>query len=50
MFIAAAAPTRRSLGATNWFSQMIVSIVRTFGPASAGAMFSFSIQLLGLLG
>ncbi|KAG2341371.1 MFS multidrug-resistance DHA1 sub-family [Suillus weaverae] len=44
MFIAAAAPNRRSLGATNGFSQMTVSIVRTFGPALAGAMFSFSIQ------
>lgn len=44
MFIAAASPTRRALGATNGFSQMIVSIVRTFGPALAGAMFSFSIQ------
>jgi hypothetical protein len=44
MFIAAASPTRRALGATNGFSQMIVSIVRTFGPALAGAMFSISIQ------
>ncbi|KAG1734162.1 major facilitator superfamily domain-containing protein [Suillus lakei] len=44
MFIAAAAPNRRSLGATNGFSHMIVSIVRTFGPASAGVIFSFSIQ------
>ncbi|KAG1839968.1 hypothetical protein DFJ58DRAFT_96238 [Suillus subalutaceus] len=44
MFIATATPNRRYLGAANEFSQMIISIVRTSGPALADAVFSFSIQ------
>ncbi|KAG6333676.1 hypothetical protein ID866_5419 [Astraeus odoratus] len=44
IYIAAASPNRGSLGATNGIAQMLVSIVRTIGPASATSMFSFSIE------
>jgi hypothetical protein len=44
IYIAAASPNPRSLGATNGIAQMFVSIMRTVGPASATSMFSLSIQ------
>ncbi|KIJ67036.1 hypothetical protein HYDPIDRAFT_174302 [Hydnomerulius pinastri MD-312] len=44
IYIAAASPNRGSLGATNGIAQMLVSIMRTIGPASATSMFSLSIQ------
>ncbi|KAF8071623.1 member of major facilitator superfamily multidrug-resistance, DHA1 sub-family [Lyophyllum atratum] len=44
IFIAAAAPNRASLGATNGLSQMTVSIMRAIGPAAANSLFSLSIE------
>ncbi|KAG2132983.1 major facilitator superfamily domain-containing protein [Suillus clintonianus] len=44
MFITAAAPNKRSLGATNGLAQMTASIVRAIGPASSTSMFAYSIQ------
>ncbi|KAF9648963.1 MFS general substrate transporter [Thelephora ganbajun] len=44
MFIAAAAPNKASLGATNGIAQLSVSIVRTVGPALASSMYSLSID------
>ncbi|KAG2126676.1 major facilitator superfamily domain-containing protein [Suillus cothurnatus] len=44
MFITAAAPNKRSLGATNGLAQMTASIVRTFGPATSTSMFAYSVQ------
>ncbi|KAL4072613.1 major facilitator superfamily domain-containing protein [Scleroderma yunnanense] len=44
IYIANSSPNRGSLGATNGIAQMFVSIMRTFGPASAASMFSFSIE------
>ncbi|OAX33305.1 MFS transporter [Rhizopogon vinicolor AM-OR11-026] len=47
--ITAAAPNKRSLGATNGLAQTAASIVRTFGPAASTSMFAYSLQhkLLG---
>lgn len=42
MFITAAAPNRRSLGATNGLAQMTGSIARAVGPAVATSMFAYS--------
>lgn len=44
MFITAAAPNKRSLGATNGLAQMTASIVRAIGPAASTSMFAYSIQ------
>jgi len=44
IFISAASPNRASLGATNGLSQLLVSIMRTIGPASANSLFSLSIE------
>lgn len=44
MFITAAAPNKRSLGATNGLAQMTASIVRAITPATATSMFAYSIQ------
>ncbi|KAH8993671.1 hypothetical protein EDB83DRAFT_1032354 [Lactarius deliciosus] len=38
MYIASAAPNKRSLGATNGLAQTMVSIQRTIGPAAAVAI------------
>ncbi|TFK27804.1 member of major facilitator superfamily multidrug-resistance, DHA1 sub-family [Coprinopsis marcescibilis] len=43
IFIAAAAPNRASLGATNGLSQMTVSVMRAIGPGVASSLFSLSI-------
>ena len=44
IYIAAASPNRASLGATNGIAQLLVSIMRTIGPASTTSMFSISIK------
>jgi MFS family permease len=44
MFITAAAPNKRSLGATNGLAQMTASIVRAIGPAASTSMFAYSVQ------
>lgn len=44
MFITAAAPNKRSLGATNGLAQMTASIARAIGPAASTSMFAYSIQ------
>ena len=44
IFIAAAAPNRASLGATNGFAQLLVSILRAIGPALVTSMYSLSID------
>lgn len=47
IYIAASSPNRGSLGATNGVAQMVVSIMRTFGPGSAASVFSISIERPG---
>lgn len=44
MYIAAAAPNRASLGATNGLSQLLCSISRAIGPAMINSLFSLSID------
>lgn len=44
MFIAAAAPNKASLGATNGLAQITVSIVRAIGPTLVSSLFSLSID------
>ena len=44
IFIAAAAPNRASLGATNGLAQLSVSIVRAVGPALVTSVYSLSID------
>ena len=44
IFIAAAAPNKVSLGATNGISQLSVSVVRAVGPVLASSMYSLSID------
>jgi len=43
IFITSAAPSKRSLGATNGLAQAVVSVQRTMGPAAADWLFAFSI-------
>ncbi|KAJ7612121.1 member of major facilitator superfamily multidrug-resistance, DHA1 sub-family [Roridomyces roridus] len=49
IYLASAAPSRSSIGATNGLSQLSVSLMRTVGPGLANSLFSLSIekQLLG---
>jgi len=44
IFIAAAAPNKASLGATNGLAQLSVSILRAVGPALASSMYSLSVD------
>ncbi|KAG2116925.1 major facilitator superfamily domain-containing protein [Suillus cothurnatus] len=44
MYIAAASPNPASMGATNGFAQVIVSVMRAVGPAAANSAFSISIE------
>ncbi|THH19255.1 hypothetical protein EW146_g1876 [Bondarzewia mesenterica] len=44
IYIAASAPNRASLGATNGLAQMMVSVMRTFGPAATNSLFSLSMR------
>jgi len=43
IFIASAAPSKQSLGATNGLAQAVISIQRTIGPAAADWLFAFSV-------
>ncbi|KAI9453853.1 MFS general substrate transporter [Lactarius psammicola] len=43
MFIAAAAPNKRSLGATNGLAQTVVAVQRMVAPAAAASLFAFSL-------
>ena len=43
MFLAAAAPNKRSLGATNGLAATVVAIQRTVGPTAAASLFAFSL-------
>ncbi|KAF8589035.1 member of major facilitator superfamily multidrug-resistance, DHA1 sub-family [Ramaria rubella] len=49
IYLTHAAPSRSALGATNGLAQTITSIMRSFGPAGATALFALSIKrnLLG---
>ena len=49
MFLTAAAPNRRSLGAIHGLSQTAVSIARIIAPSLSTSLFSFSVErnLLG---
>jgi hypothetical protein len=49
IYISASSPNRASLGATNGIAQLLVSIMRTIGPAAATSLFSLS-QAEGYLG
>ncbi|PIL35788.1 hypothetical protein GSI_02518 [Ganoderma sinense ZZ0214-1] len=44
IFITASAPNKASLGAVNGIAQMLVSLMRTVGPATANSLFSLSID------
>ncbi|KAG6370820.1 major facilitator superfamily domain-containing protein [Boletus reticuloceps] len=44
IYIVAATPNRASLGATNGIAQLLVSVMRTIGPASSSSIFSISIK------
>jgi hypothetical protein len=44
MYITAAAPNRRCLGALNGVAQTTASTVRAIGPASATSLFAYSIR------
>jgi len=44
MYVATAAPNKRSLGATNGVAQTIISIQRTVGPAASASLFAFSLE------
>jgi len=45
MYIAAAAPSRSSLGVTNGVAQLTGSSVRALAPSAASSLFSFSLEL-----
>jgi len=44
IYIAAASPSRETLGATNGLSQMTVSAMRAIGPAIANSLFSITME------
>jgi len=44
IYITNSAPNKASMGATNGFCQMIVSVMRAIGPAGANSLFSLSID------
>ncbi|KAH8989287.1 major facilitator superfamily domain-containing protein [Lactarius akahatsu] len=44
MFVASAAPNKRSLGALNGLAQTVVSTQRAVGPAATASLFAFSLQ------
>ncbi|KAH9955869.1 hypothetical protein BC827DRAFT_829114 [Russula dissimulans] len=43
IFIASAAPSQQSLGATNGLAKTVISVQRTIGPAAADWLFAFSV-------
>ncbi|KAG5652533.1 hypothetical protein H0H81_004690 [Sphagnurus paluster] len=45
MYIAASAPSRSALGATNGLAQLTVSSVRALAPTTASSLFSLSLEL-----
>ncbi|KAF8074654.1 major facilitator superfamily domain-containing protein [Lyophyllum atratum] len=47
MYIAASAPSRSSLGATNGLAQLTASSVRALAPSTASSLFSLSLELGG---
>ena len=44
MYITAAAPNRRCLGALNGVAQTTASVVRAVGPAASTSLFAYSIH------
>ena len=44
IFITASSPNKASLGSVNGIAQMVVSLMRTIGPATANSLFSLSID------
>lgn len=44
IFITASAPNKASLGSVNGLAQMLVSVMRTVGPATANSLFALSID------
>ncbi|KAH9856495.1 MFS general substrate transporter [Lenzites betulinus] len=44
IFITASSPNKASLGSVNGLAQMLVSVMRTIGPASANSLFALSID------
>ncbi|KAI0833428.1 MFS general substrate transporter [Trametes gibbosa] len=44
MFVTSAAPSRKSLGATNGIAQLAASIVRAIGPAGSTSLFALSLN------
>ncbi|TFK50147.1 member of major facilitator superfamily multidrug-resistance, DHA1 sub-family [Heliocybe sulcata] len=44
IYITASSPNKASMGATNGLCQMVVSVMRAIGPASANSLFSLSID------
>lgn len=44
IYVRAAAPSRRSLGATNGLAQTSISVVRAIGPALSNALFAVSLE------
>jgi hypothetical protein len=49
IYIRAASPNKRSLGATNGIAQLVAATVRAIGPATATSLYAFSVSqdLLG---
>ncbi|KLO06723.1 MFS general substrate transporter [Schizopora paradoxa] len=45
IYINGAAASRKTLGATNGLAQMMVSVMRAIGPASASGLFSLSLKI-----
>lgn len=44
IFIASAAPNKRSLGATNGLGQLVISVLRAIGPATSTSLYAFSVE------
>lgn len=44
MYMAAAAPNQKSLGAVNGLGQTSVALFRAIGPATANSMFALSVK------
>ena len=44
LYVAASAPNRQSLGATNGLAQLAASIVRAIGPAMSTSLFALSVE------
>ncbi|KZT07602.1 MFS general substrate transporter [Laetiporus sulphureus 93-53] len=44
MYVTSSAPNKRSLGATNGIAQLVASILRAIGPASATSLYALSLE------